>query len=144
MAVIALEDVHFYAYHGFYEEEQIIGNEFVLDIYVETRIGAAAEEDDLYQTVNYETIYLLCLAEMRKPAMLIETVAQHIVDRIENHFDELVKGVKLKLRKLNPPLGGRVGCASIEITTGVFDLPSLRTMKILRKLSGDLKELKED
>lgn len=143
MAIIALEDVQFYAPHGFYEEEQILGNEFVLDVFVDVQIDVAAEEDDLFQTLNYETLFLLCQAEMRKPAQLIENVAQRMVDRIEDHFEQ-VRGVKLKLRKLHPPLGGRVGSASIEITTGIFDLPSLRTLRILRKLSNNLKELRED
>lgn len=142
MAIIGLEDVHFNAPHGFYEEEQTLGNEFVLDVFVDVRIDDAAGDDDLFQTVNYETIYLLCQAEMRKPAQLIENVAQRIVERLEDHFDQL-RGVKVKLRKLHPPLGGRVGSASIEIATGVFDLPSLKTLMVLRKLSNNLKELKE-
>ena len=65
MALIALEGVHFYAYHGFYEEEQIIGNNFILDVYVEANTGLAARTDDLFSTVNYETIYRICQMEMR-------------------------------------------------------------------------------
>jgi dihydroneopterin aldolase len=34
MAVIGLEKVRFYAYHGYYEEENIIGGEFELDVFV--------------------------------------------------------------------------------------------------------------
>ena len=143
MAVISLEDVRFYAYHGFYEEEQTLGTEYVIDISVDVVIDEAAEEDDLFQTVNYETLFLLCQAEMRTPSQLIEAVAQRIVNRVEDHFDDKIRGVKLKLRKLNPPLGGRVGAAAIEIVTGIFDLPTLRTLRILRRLSANLNELKE-
>ena len=143
MAVISLEDVRFYAYHGFYEEEQTLGTEYVIDISVDVVIDEAAEEDDLFQTVNYETLFLLCQAEMRTPSRLIEAVAQRIVNRVEDHFGDKIRGVKLKLRKLNPPLGGRVGAAAIEIVTGVFDLPTLRTLRILRRLSANLNELKE-
>lgn len=142
MAVISLEDVHFYAYHGFYEEEQTLGTEYIIDISVDVIIDDAADEDDLFQTVNYETLFLLCQAEMRNPSQLIETVAQRIVKRVEDLFSDKVRGVKLKLRKLNPPLGGRVGAAGIEITTGIFDLPSLRTLKVLRRMSASLSELK--
>lgn len=143
MAVISLEDVRFYAYHGFYEEEQTLGTEYIIDISVDVIIDDAADEDDLFQTVNYETLFLLCQAEMRSPSQLIESVAQRIVKRVEDLFDDKVRGVKLKLRKLNPPLGGRVGAAGIEITTGIFDLPSLRTLKVLRRMSANLSELKD-
>jgi dihydroneopterin aldolase len=119
MALIALEDVKFFAYHGFYEEEQIIGGEFVIDLYVETQIMRAARMDDLADTVNYETLYFICQSEMKKTRSLIETVAQSIVDRIETLFDS-VRGVKIRLRKMNPPMGGRVGSAFVEIETGSF------------------------
>jgi|APTNR8051073442_1049403.scaffolds.fasta_scaffold00856_12 dihydroneopterin aldolase len=121
MATIALEGARFYAYHGFYEEEQILGSEYVLDVYVEADTEAAAEEDDLFATVNYETLYLICQVEMRKPSQLIETVGQRIIDRIGDMFPGIF-GIKLRIRKMNPPLGGRVDCSSIEFNIGVFDL----------------------
>ena len=119
MALIALEDVRFFAYHGFYPEEQILGNEYRMDLYVEAQIMRAAKMDDLGSTVNYETLYFICHSEMKRTKALIETVAQSIVDRVHQHFHN-VKGVRIRLKKLNPPMGGRVGCAFIEIETGVF------------------------
>lgn len=121
MATIAIEGARFYAYHGFYEEEQILGSEYLLDVFVEADIEAAAEEDDLFATVNYETLYLICQVEMRKPSQLIETVGQRIMDRIGDMFPKIF-GIKLRIRKLNPPLGGRVDCSAIEFNIGVFDL----------------------
>jgi len=121
MATIALEGMHFHAYHGFYEEEQILGCEYVLDVFVETDVEAAAETDDLFETVNYETLFLICQVEMRKPAQLIETVGQRIMNRIEEMFPKIF-GVKLRIRKLHPALGGRVDSSSIEFHKGVFDL----------------------
>ena len=60
MAIIALEGMHFFAHHGFYEEEQIVGNNFVLDVYMDTETSRAAVADDLYSTINYETVYFIC------------------------------------------------------------------------------------
>lgn len=117
MATIALEGMHFYAYHGFYEEERIIGNQYVLDIYINANTGFAAKTDDLFQTVNYETVYFICQTEMKKSAQLIETVAQRILNRISNQFDQ-VQGIKVRLRKLNPPIDGHVGSAYVEISSG--------------------------
>ena len=117
MATIALEGIHFYAYHGFYEEEQIIGNEYVIDVYVNTSTFAASVSDDLFRTVNYETLYLICQMEMRKKHKLLETVAQRILDRINAQFDN-AQGAKVRVRKLNPPIDGCVDSAYVEVDTG--------------------------
>ncbi len=116
-AKIGLEDVRFHAPHGFFEEEHLMGNEFSIDVEVEAEVGMAAEEDDLGGTVNYATIYYLLQAEMKKPTQLLEALAFRMGSRILHQFDS-VTAVRLKLRKLNPPLGGRVGAAFVEVKLG--------------------------
>lgn len=116
-AKIGLQDVRFHAPHGFFEEEHRMGNEFSIDVEVEASIGGAAEDDDLGGTVNYATIYYLLQLEMKKPTLLLEALAYRMASRILNQFDS-VSSVTLKLRKMNPPLGGKVGAASVEITVG--------------------------
>ncbi|MEM9528476.1 MAG: dihydroneopterin aldolase, partial [Bacteroidota bacterium] len=112
-AKIGLEDVRFHAPHGFYEEEHLMGNEFSIDVEVEASITGAAQDDDLGGTVNYATIYYLLQAEMKKPTQLLEALAYRMGNRILNQFDS-VSSVKLRLRKINPPLGGKVGAAVVE------------------------------
>jgi len=142
MAIIALEGMRFFAYHGFYEEEQIIGNDFILDVYVNADTELAAYADELYAdpailkeedptegkekpaTVNYETIFLICQAEMRKPAKLLETLVERIAEHIMEYFDN-AEGVIVRLKKLHPPLGGRVGCAWVLTSSGDIEIPSL-------------------
>ena len=117
MTTIALEGIHFIADHGYYPEEQELGNHFVLDVYVKMAVNLAGRTDDLRRTVNYETIYLICQAEMKKSSQLLEKLAQAIADRI-NEFFELVQSVKVRVRKLNPPLAGRVDSAYVEVEVG--------------------------
>ncbi|WP_116109238.1 dihydroneopterin aldolase [Lewinella sp. IMCC34191] len=112
---IGLEDVRFHAPHGFFDEEQVMGNEFSIDVTVEAMVMDAAEHDDLGGTVNYATIYYLLQAEMKKPTRLLEALAHRMAGRIKNQFDG-VQSVTLKIRKLHPPLGGRVGAAFVEVT----------------------------
>lgn len=114
MALVALEGMHFYAYHGFYEEEQVIGNDYVVDVYIDTVFTKAAIDDDLYQTINYETVYLICEAAMRKNSKLLETVANRIALGIKHQF-KIIKELKVRVKKLNPPLGGRVDAAFVEV-----------------------------
>jgi len=117
MTTIALEGMQFYAYHGFYEEEQIIGNHFMVDVTVDARVNRAAKTDDLTRTVNYETIYTITRIEMRKPSALLEHVAQRIMDKIADQFSN-VKTVKVRISKQQPPLGGRVERAYVEMQRG--------------------------
>ena len=117
MAKVGLEDVRFYGPHGYYEEEHLMGNEFSIDVTVETEIAMAAEQDDLAGTVSYATIYYLLQAEMKKPTQLLEALAHRMASRILQQFDG-VSSVQLRLRKLNPPLGGRVAAAFVEVNLG--------------------------
>lgn len=117
MAIIGLEGMRIFARHGFYPEEQILGTEFILDVFLDTDTDEAAMEDDLFKTINYETVYQLCLIEMRTPSKLIEQVCQRIVQRLFHYFD-FISGIRVKMRKMNPPLGGRIDCASIEVGFG--------------------------
>ena len=137
MATIALEGIRFYAYHGFYEEENIIGQEYELDVMVQTEIEEAAMTDDLFSSVNYETVYRVCQVEMKKPAKLLETVVVRIAARLHRQFDTIT-GVKVKLRNLHPPLGGRVAAASVEHATGVFNGGEGLDEDLFSDLFGDL------
>lgn len=131
MATIALEGVQFFARHGYYEEEQILGNNFILDVVVNADIGLAVASDELYEdleeeeieedepaatTVNYELLYFICQLEMKTPSKLLEAVVGRIAYRIEE-FDN-VTGYLVRLRKLHPPLGGQVGSAWVMQTGG--------------------------
>ena len=42
MGQIALEGMEFFAFHGYYDEEQKIGNKYGVDLYIETNLNAAA------------------------------------------------------------------------------------------------------
>ncbi len=149
MAVIALEGMHFYAYHGYYEEEKEIGNHFILDLYVETDISSAAETDKLYgdkqnskespNSVNYETLYFICQAQMKKPVKLLETIAERIVSKVKDQFPH-VTSVKVRVKKKNPPLGAKVESAFVEVEYLRDGIDEIKKEKILKLLKNMLKE----
>lgn len=114
MGLIALEGMRFHAFHGFYEEERIVGNDFVLDVYIEANFSMAASSDDLFQTINYETVHEICKVVMREPVKLLETIADRIIVGIRHQFSA-VQTVKVRIRKLNPPVNGKVDCSFIEV-----------------------------
>jgi 7,8-dihydroneopterin aldolase/epimerase/oxygenase len=114
MGLIALEGMRFHAYHGVYDAERILGTEYVVDIYVQTVATiVAAATDDVSKTVNYESIYQICRIEMEQPRNLIEAVAKSIMAKMKHQFDNMMS-LKVRVKKCNPPMGGRIASASIE------------------------------
>ena len=105
MGQIALEGMEFFAFHGYYDEEQKIGNKYGVDLYIETNLTAAAESDQLHETVNYETLYNIVLSQMKEPARLLEHIGHRVIEEVLQHFPK-VKKVKVNIYKFNPPLGG--------------------------------------
>ena len=114
MALIALEGMRFYAYHGFYNEERKIGGNYIVDIYIEKDLSRKVFQDDLSDTVNYETVHFICKAAMKKSSKLIETVAARIIVGIKKQFGRL-DSVKVRIKKENPPLNGEVANAVVEL-----------------------------
>ncbi len=120
MAVIAIEGMRFYAYHGVYEEERRVGADYVVDVFVQTDIGAAVQSDAIEQTINYETIYRICRLEMEQPRHLIESVVASIISRMKQQFSGMM-ALKVCVRKLNPPLGGQVASVRVEEEVGFMN-----------------------
>lgn len=110
---VSLKDVRFYAYHGYYAEEQLIGSVFYVDVEV-TFEKTSDLNDQLSNTVNYEHLFSIVEQEMKKTVRLIETVAQHILERVNTEFQGL-ESIRLAIRKMNPPLAGEVACSQVVL-----------------------------
>ncbi len=115
MGNIEIEGMEFYAYHGHYEEEQIVGNRFLIDLKIETDCRKAAESDAIEDAVNYQTAYKIIKSEMKKKSNLLENIAGRILDAIYEKLDNL-KSVTVKVSKMNPPMGGKIKKVSITMT----------------------------
>lgn len=116
MSVISIEGMEFFAYHGCFKEEQVIGTKFRIDLFLEVDTSTAEKSDSLKDTVNYQSVFLLVKKEMETPSKLLEHVARRILDRIKKEFTN-VDHVRIKIRKLNPPLGGKMDFVSLELNT---------------------------
>ncbi len=110
---VSIEGAEFYAYHGFYDEERKSGNNFILYAEVELK-SFDSNDDNIYDTVNYETIYQICKSEMEHTQKLLETVVYNIIMRMKNELDNVTSG-KVILEKLNPKLGGPVRKSRVEM-----------------------------
>lgn len=114
MGTIALEGLEFFSYHGFYDEEQKIGNKYSVDIIVTADFSEAAERDRLSSTVNYMDLYQITVAVMQQPARLLEHIAHQIIQNIKAKYTDLA-AVEVSVSKFNPPIGGVCHRAKITL-----------------------------
>jgi dihydroneopterin aldolase len=72
--------------HGVFEHERTDGQDFVVDVAVEVDATAAADSDDLAETVHYGVLAEQVVAEIeRDPVDLIETLAERIAAAVLTH-----------------------------------------------------------
>ena len=112
MSVIQIENMEFYAYHGHFREEQIVGNRFLVDLWIETDMSKPAETDNLDDAVNYQVAYRLIRKEMEKKSNLLEHIAKRILDALFEGLEGIEK-VRVKISKMNPPVGGKIDSVSV-------------------------------
>lgn len=114
MATIALHDLMFYAHHGCFEEERLIGTRFKVDVEMITEGCKAALTDRLEDAIDYSRVYELISAEMSITGFLLEHVAGRILQRLTDSFP-LIE-CRVTVSKLAPALGGEAGRASVTLT----------------------------
>jgi dihydroneopterin aldolase len=111
--IIGLEGMKFYAFHGFYEEEQIIGGEYIVDVYIYLDAKKAGKTDDIIHTLNYESIFSAVKMVMEEKHLLIEKVVYSIAAALKKKTKQKAK-IKIRLQKLNPPINGEINAAVFE------------------------------
>jgi 7,8-dihydroneopterin aldolase/epimerase/oxygenase len=117
MALISIENMRFRAFHGLYEEERILGNDFLVDVWIDSNIHSADvvyehETEKMTGSVNYATVYDIVSIIMREPEYLIETVVGKIIKRLKFQFGIMTQ-CRVQVRKLQPPVGGIVSFSSV-------------------------------
>lgn len=111
---INLDGMEFRAYHGCYDLERKVGNRFVVDLELVTELGRVAEEDDVELAVNYLKVYETVREVMAVEQRTIERVSQNIIDALCERFPAIV-GVRCRVAKMAPPLGGKVRSVSVTL-----------------------------
>jgi dihydroneopterin aldolase len=114
MSLIEIEGMEFYAYHGHFEVEKVVGNRFLVDLKIEADLSKAGQTDKLADTLDYQKAYLVVKEEMAVSSDLLEHVCQRIISRIKIEFPEVQKAT-VKVSKMNPPMGGQIEKVSVTM-----------------------------
>ena len=111
MGLIVLEGMQFHAFHGVHAEERLMGGQYQVDVYLNYPFEGNA--DQLERTANYETVYRLVAQRMQTPVQLIEHLAELILADLQQSFSHVP--IKIRVSKFQPPVGGVVGRAYVEV-----------------------------
>ncbi len=112
MITVQLHDLRFNSFHGIYDEEKILGNDYVIDASV-----VFHEEqhviNSINDTINYTDIYNIIRERMSVPTPLLETVVMEIGNEIHNEFPQ-IRSINISIKKMNPPIEGIQGTAAVN------------------------------
>lgn len=115
MGLIQIENMEFYSFHGHFKEERIVGNKFLVDLTLETEMKIPAKSDSLTDAVNYQRVYEIVKQQMVLKSHLLEHIAGRILDAIYDEMEGITK-ITVKVSKMNPPMGGKIGSVSVVMT----------------------------
>lgn len=110
---VALRDVKYFAFHGYYPEEQLTGIYFMVDTVV--TFEPNNDTENLSCTVNYEILNTIILEEMARTQKMLETVVKNIMDRVIENYP-FVLTAEIGIRKLNPPMPGQIGHSFVQLS----------------------------
>ena len=111
---ILLKDICCFAYHGVAPQENIIGNEYLINLRLKVDISQAIQTDDISDTVSYADIHEAVKAEMSVSSRLLEHVCGRIAQRLHAEFPA-IEEIELRLSKRNPQMGADIDSAGVEL-----------------------------
>ncbi|KDR94419.1 dihydroneopterin aldolase [Peptoclostridium litorale DSM 5388] len=115
MDEILLKGMTFYGYHGALEEENRLGQRFIIDAKLGLSLQKAGETDQLEHTVSYadvfENIRNICEGERYS---LIEALAHRIAQCILDNFN-IVQKVQISVKKPQAPISGMFDYMQVSV-----------------------------
>lgn len=112
MLFISLNDLELIGFHGYYEEERLLGNTFIIN----AKLGLNANDhiNNLSDTVNYEQMLLIIQNSFQQPRSLLEEIIQDIEEAMQLNFPSM-KSLYLSIRKRQPPMTAKVASSEVSL-----------------------------
>lgn len=111
---VHIDGIRLHARHGVLPQEQLTGNDYIINVRASYDISRAMQTDDVADTLNYAEVYNIIKEEMSIPSKLIEHVAGRIADRLMDSYSQ-ISSIMLRITKCNPPMGADCNGAGVEI-----------------------------
>jgi dihydroneopterin aldolase len=114
MDIIRLNNMIFYAHHGYYQAERELGQKFEVDVELECDVSKAIQTDSLNDTINYRDIFARVSEIFNSYKFtLLETLADKIAHDLLKQFP--IQSVRIRVRKPQVPLNGFLDNVEVEI-----------------------------
>ncbi len=112
---IELRGLRLLGVHGAMADEQVRAQPFEVDLDVEADFTAAAESDDVADTVDYGALVeAMARVVGSERYALLEALAERMAAVVL--ADDRVRSVSVAVRKLRPPVAADLGTAGVRIT----------------------------
>ncbi|HNB81279.1 MAG TPA: dihydroneopterin aldolase [Chitinophagaceae bacterium] len=99
---IALHNVRLIGYHGLFPSEQVLGNEFIVNLEVQIAIPEAPLH--INNTVNYAVLLDILKQNWHQRCDLLEELILKLEKDTYRHFPA-IRHFRCSIQKRNPPLG---------------------------------------
>ena len=113
MALITVEGIRLYAYHGHLPGEAKLGGHFIVNVWVTADTSEVEKTDELNDTVDYAKIIAIVKEQMAIRSDMIEHPAKRIVDAILPL--NKVQKVKVEVEKIQPLINASFDKISVTI-----------------------------
>jgi dihydroneopterin aldolase len=112
---IALHNCAFFARHGVYSEEEVLGQRFFVDAILTVDVGESLANDDLKGTVDYGAAFrVIEKIILGKRHYLIEALALDAAKALCSEFP-MVRHAEVTIRKPNAPVQGVLDHVSVTV-----------------------------
>ncbi|WP_449255235.1 dihydroneopterin aldolase [Bosea sp. (in: a-proteobacteria)] len=113
---ILIEQLDIYAYHGFFSEEERLGQRFVIDLVLDVDLRAAAASDRLADTVDYgRAVAIVSEVFTARRYQLLESAARAVALALFEAFPPIT-AVAVTLRKPAPPIPATLGSVGVKLS----------------------------
>ena len=117
MDKITVKDLEVFANHGVYEQENFLGQKFVISAVLHTDTRMAGLTDNLENSINYgEVSHLIKKVVEENTWNLIEKIAEEVAHTILVTYSNLVKQVDITVKKPWAPINLPLDTVSVEIS----------------------------
>lgn len=114
MDIIRLNNMIFYAHHGYYKAERELGQKFEVDVELECDFSKAVQTDRLEDALNYRQVYEKVSQIFNSNKFtLLETLAERIARGILERFP--VRSIRIRVRKPQVSMNGFLDNVEVEI-----------------------------
>jgi 7,8-dihydroneopterin aldolase/epimerase/oxygenase len=109
---IQLHNLRFFANHGLYAGEDVLGNEF--EVSAQLKLARNDKDElELDDTINYAKVYEIIRSKMQQRFGLLENLAIAIADDLQVAFPHC-RSIRLDIKKLHPPIAHFKGSVGIS------------------------------